>query len=297
MIDFWLPKWLNSILVNYSDYNKISRKDLEELRSLLIKFDSNDPLVSIVIPAWNEEEHITRTIASLAFNKFDFPCELLVVNNNSTDNTQKILDKIGVRSIIEIQQGIAPARRKGLLASKGKYHLCCDSDTIYPPFWIKNMTEALIKNEKKGVGCIYGSYSFIPGKGVSRIVLGLYEFSTSIIRAFKTKSSESRRVMGFSFGFVRTVGLHTNGFIMDKPRKFRNELGSSEYVTNSEDGMMAYSIKNAGYKILYVNNRKSRVWTSDRRITMDGGLLRGVRLRLLRTFFRRKFDVIANPKV
>jgi glycosyltransferase involved in cell wall biosynthesis len=295
MIDFWLPKWLKTLSDKYAANTGIKSEDIDEIRKLLKKFDAENPLVSIVIPAWNEEENIIKTIASLARNEFDFPCELFVVNNNSTDNTQAVLDNIGVRSIMETNQGIAPARRRGLLESKGKYQLCCDSDTVYPPTWIKNMTNALRYNEEKGVACIYGSYSFIPSDGKSRFVMGLYETGSSVIRSLKSKKTEARRVMGFNFGFTRSIGLEVNGFVMDKPRKFRNELGSAEYVGNSEDGMMASAIKKAGYKILFVNNRKSRVWTSDRRIIMDGGLFKGIKLRLLRTFNRKKFDKLAKP--
>ena len=297
MIDFWMPDWLKMVINKYSDYSKLNDTDMSDLRRLLSRFNQADPVVSVVIPAWNEQENIARTIASLALNKFDFPCELIVVNNNSTDNTQVILDNIGVRSVVERTQGIAPARRRGLLDSKGKFHLCCDSDTIYPPDWIKTMKEALEKNEKNKVACIYGSYSFIPSKGKSRFVMGLYETATSLIRMLKSEKTEARRVMGFSFGFVRSVGLETNGFIMDKPRKFRNEYGTPDYVGNSEDGMMASSIKKAGYKLLFVNNRRSRVWTSDRRIVMDGGLLKGIRLRLLKIFNRKKFDELSSKKV
>jgi glycosyltransferase involved in cell wall biosynthesis len=295
MIDFRLPDWLKRVINKYSDYKRLTDKDISELRLLLKKFETDNPLVSIVIPAWNEEENIARTIASLAMNKFDFPCELYVINNNSTDNTQAVLDNIGVRSMLETTQGIAPARRRGLLEAKGKYHLCCDSDTIYPPDWISTMTKALQNGEKDGVACIYGSYSFIPSEGKSRFVMGLYETGTYIMRSLKSKKTEAKRVMGFSFGFIRKTGLDANGFIMDKPRKFRNEFGSSEYVGNSEDGMMASSIRKAGYKILFVNNRRSRVWTSDRRIMMDGGLMRGVKLRLLKTFNRKKFDELSKP--
>jgi glycosyltransferase involved in cell wall biosynthesis len=294
MIDFWLPAWLKTLNSKYSENSRITDADIEELRKRLKKFDTEDPLVSIGIPAWNEEENIVKTVASLAFNEFDFPCEVYVINNNSTDNTQAWLDKIGVRSMIETNQGIAPARRRGLLEARGKYHLCCDSDTAYPPTWIKKMTESFLKNEKNGVACIYGSYSFIPSEGKSRFAMALYEVGSSFIRFFKSKKTEARRVMGFNFGFIRSIGMDVNGFIMDKPRKFRNEMGSSDYTGNSEDGLMASQIKKAGYKILFVNNRKSRVWTSDRRIVMDGGLLSGIKLRLLRTFNRKKFDKIAT---
>jgi len=295
MIDFRLPGWLKTIANRYSDYSKLTADDIADLRERLKKFDVSEPLASIVIPAWNEEENITKTIASLAYNEFDFPCELYVINNNSTDYTQNVLDNIGVRSILETNQGIAPARRRGLLEARGKYHLCCDSDTAYPPSWIKTMTRALSENEKKGVACIYGSYSFIPSEGQSRFSMALYETATGLIKSMKSKKTEARRVMGFSFGFVKDIGLEANGFIMEKPRKFRNELGSIDYVTNSEDGMMASSIKKAGHKLLYVNNRRSRVWTSDRRIMMDGGLLKGIKIRLIKVFNRKRFDKIVKP--
>jgi glycosyltransferase involved in cell wall biosynthesis len=296
MIDFWFPKWLKDLLSEYSDNDKLKTSDLAAIRENLRKFEVENPLVSIVIPAWNEEENIIKTIASLANNEFDFPCELFVVNNNSTDNTQAVLDRMGVRSMIETNQGIAPARRRGLVESRGRYHLCCDSDTIYPPTWIRKMAETLKNNEKKGVACIYGSYSFIPSDGNSRFIMGLYETGSALIRFFKSKETETRRVMGFNFGFIREVAMQVNGFIMDKPRKFRNELGSAEYVADSEDGLMASNIKKAGYKILYVNNRKSRVWTSDRRLLIDGGLFRAIKLRLIKIISRKTFDKIAKPK-
>ncbi|MEI7828596.1 MAG: glycosyltransferase family 2 protein [Prolixibacteraceae bacterium] len=294
MIDFYFPKWIKKLLVKFADNRQLTNEELADLRQRLKKFDVENPLVSIVIPAWNEEENITKTIASLAYNEFDFPCELYVINNNSTDNTQAVLDNIGVRSMMELNQGIAPARRRGLLEARGKYQLCCDSDTLYPPTWIKAMTEAIQNNEKNGVACIYGSYSFIPMEGKSRFVMGLYETGSSIIRALKSKKTEARRVMGFNFGLNKAVALEVNGFIMDKPRKFRNELGSAEYVGDSEDGKMASAIKKAGYKILYVNSRKSRAWTSDRRLQIDGGLMRAVMLRLLKIINRKAFDKIAK---
>ena len=296
MIDFWFPRWLKTILRKYPNNRKIADVDMEEIRKNLKKFEVESPLVSIVIPAWNEEENIIKTIASLALNEFDFACDLFVVNNNSTDNTQAVLDNIGVRSMLETNQGIAPARRRGLLESRGKYHLCCDSDTVYPASWIKCMTEAIQKNEKDGVACIYGSYSFIPHKGKSRFVMALYETASSVIRSFKSKETETRRVMGFNFGLNREIALQVNGFIMEKTRKFRNELGSADYVGNSEDGMMAFDIKKSGYKIMYVNSRKSRVWTSDQRMQIEGGLLRASLLRVIKIINRKAFDKIAEAK-
>jgi glycosyltransferase involved in cell wall biosynthesis len=289
MIAFNLPRWLETITKKYGDNRNISPDDLCELQERVKRFESAQPLVSIVIPAWNEDERITKTIASLAFNDFDFGCELLVVNNNSTDNTQSVIDRIGVRSLFESTQGIAPARRRGLTDSKGKYHLCCDSDTCYPPTWIKYMVDNLRKHEADGVACVYGSYAFIPASGKSRLVMSIYEIFSNFIRRFNSKENETRYVMGFNFGFNREVAIQVNGFVMEKPRKFRNVFGSEDFVADSEDGLMAFLIKKAGFKILYLNHKNSRVWTSNRRIIIDGGLKKAVFLRLTKLFNRKLF--------
>jgi hypothetical protein len=60
--------------------------------------------------------------------------------------------------------------------------------------------------------------------------------------------------------------------------------------------MMAFDIKKAGYKILYVNNKSSRAWTSDRRMQIEGGLFRASILRLIKIVNRKTFDKIANKK-
>ena len=69
MIDFWLPKWLKTLSDKYAANTGIKSEDIDEIRKLLKKFDAENPLVSIVIPAWNEEENIIKTIASLARNE------------------------------------------------------------------------------------------------------------------------------------------------------------------------------------------------------------------------------------
>jgi glycosyltransferase involved in cell wall biosynthesis len=287
MIDYVEPKWLQRVNTKYANLQSLSLAELDELRVRINQFEVENPLVSIVIPAWNEEENILKTLASLAYNEFDFPCELIVVNNNSTDNTQALLDNLGVRSLLETNQGIAPARQRGLMESRGKYHLCCDSDTIYPPTWIQSMTNTLQENEPNGVGCIYGSYSFIPSDVNGRLVMALYETATSFVRLFKSNKTEILRVLGFNFGFIRAIALAVDGFNMEKPRKFRNEKGSGDFVYRSEDGVMASNIKKAGYKLLFVNSRKTRAWTSDRRLLIDGGLKNAIVLRVIKRMERK----------
>src|SRR5687768_12833023 len=92
------PEWIDSRLLSCTKIEDLSESIFEEIRNNLTNFRSDQPLVSIVIPAFNEELSIIRTLHSLSMNKTTFPVEIVVVNNNSSDRTQAVLDKLNVRS-------------------------------------------------------------------------------------------------------------------------------------------------------------------------------------------------------
>jgi glycosyltransferase involved in cell wall biosynthesis len=67
--------------------------------------------VCVVIPAWNEEEPIGHTVKDFLTPEVD---ELIVVDNNSTDNTAKIAKAAGATVVPESIQGYGAAIRRGL---------------------------------------------------------------------------------------------------------------------------------------------------------------------------------------
>ena len=78
------------------------------------------PEVSVVIPAYNEEKDILRTLHSLCANNTTRSVEIIVVNNNSKDNTEALVKATGIACILETTQGITAARNAGLAAATGK---------------------------------------------------------------------------------------------------------------------------------------------------------------------------------
>ena len=124
------------------------------------------PEVSVVIPAYNEEKDILRTLHSLSANVTGRSVEIVVVNNNSKDNTEALVRAAGVTCVNETIQGITAARNAGLAAATGKYVLNADADTLYPKDWIEQMVAPLANNE--GVSITYGRFSFIPTGVTSR---------------------------------------------------------------------------------------------------------------------------------
>ena len=241
--------------------------DLESIRAGFQRLLKGTPEVSVVMPAYNEEDSILKTLSCLSKSVTSRSVEIIVVNNNSKDNTEAIVNSTGARCIQETKQGITPARNAGLAAARGKYILNADADTIYPPDWIEEMVKPL---DKENITCVYGRFSFIPTAGTPRTVYFFYEYTADFMRWFNKKfKEEAVNVYGFNSGFKKDQGLQVSGF--DHPPEA------------NEDGWLALKLRNKGFgKLYYVTSPKALVWTTDRRIQLDGGLWKGFVKRIKR---------------
>src|SRR5436189_6378134 len=107
-------------------------------------------MISIVIPAYNEAEHIGRTLGSLAAQQFDQPFEVIVVDNNSTDNTAEVAlqskANLNLRVIKETHRGRGAARAAGFAAAQGDIICSADADSALPPHWLATITAPLLKD-------------------------------------------------------------------------------------------------------------------------------------------------------
>ncbi len=100
---------------------------------------SSQPLLTIVIPSYNEAKRLPRTIPQVAHfvDSQDEEIEVIIVNNNSRDETRQIADEFAakfpyVRVIDEPRQGKGAAVRTGLLAGRGAYLFIADADLSMP---------------------------------------------------------------------------------------------------------------------------------------------------------------------
>ena len=273
---FKLPFWITPHLFKEKKFTDLSKNEILDLKSRIKKFSAEKPDISIVIPAWNEENNIFRAISSLAANNTSFKVEIVVINNNSTDGTQEVLEELGIRNYFQSKQGTPFARQLGLDMARGQYHLCADCDTFYPPDWINLMVKPMqMDTSIKGV---YGRYSFLPPKGENRFGLLFYELFTGFLIRIRRKNYEYLNVLGFNMGFVTEAGRNPNGFNVKGVRKFDNAAGSDYYIEEAEDGQMAVHLKKRG-RLNLVTNAKARVYTSPRRLLYDGGIFKAFKNR------------------
>jgi glycosyltransferase involved in cell wall biosynthesis len=274
---FALPSWMKSHRYTNKKFTDLTPDEINDLKMRIAKFQDQSPEVSVIIPAWNEENNIYRALSSLASSKTKRKVEIVVINNNSTDQTQEVLETLGVRNYFQPIQGIPFTRQMGLENARGKYHLCADSDSFYPPNWIDLMVKPM-EDDPKIVG-VYGRYAFLPITGNDRFLLWFYERVTGVLVWIRKSKREYINVLGFNMGFITAVGLNNGGFKVTNVRKFDNALGSEYFVDEAEDGRMAINLKKMG-NLMLVRSNKARVFTSSRRLIAEGGLLKSFTNRL-----------------
>lgn len=94
------------------------------------------PLVSVVIPTYNHENHVLETLRSVFAQTFtDY--EIIVINDGSSDNTARVLRPLvsegKIRYFEQLNGGQASARNHGLRHVRGEFIALLDDDDLWPP--------------------------------------------------------------------------------------------------------------------------------------------------------------------
>ncbi|MCB1693692.1 MAG: glycosyltransferase family 2 protein, partial [Pseudomonadales bacterium] len=107
-------------------------------------------LASIVVCTFNRADALTMTVRSLCEQMLpaDWDVEVLVVDNNSNDDTRAVVERCGrdydgrLRYLFEPRQGKSHALNSGLAAARGELFLITDDDCVADPDWLLQMIAA-----------------------------------------------------------------------------------------------------------------------------------------------------------
>src|SRR3989338_4849222 len=103
-------------------------------------------MISVIIPACNEEKYIGKTISSVRGQNYK-KYEIIVVCDGCTDSTVKLAGKLADRTIIlKKRVGPAIAKNKGAIAAAGDKLIFLDADTRLSRNAMKNIEGVLMKN-------------------------------------------------------------------------------------------------------------------------------------------------------
>jgi len=99
-------------------------------------------VISVAVPAYNEQELIAGCLDSLLNQNLDKDkYEIIVIDNNSTDLTAKIAREKGVRVEKELKKGYVHAIRKGIEVSQADIIAFTDADCRVPANWISKILD------------------------------------------------------------------------------------------------------------------------------------------------------------
>lgn len=110
------------------------------------------PFVSVVIPAFNEELNIAKTLESISKQDYAGKVEVVVCDNNSSDRTAEIATGHGARVVKETQKGTRFAYDRAMRESNGEIIIATNADTLLPTNWISKIVAAYEDPEVVGVG-------------------------------------------------------------------------------------------------------------------------------------------------
>ena len=232
----WYDKYLSIYGKSPED---IPETILDEIKEKLEIMQSKDPLISVVVIAYNEERRLSSCLWSLSELQTYYPIEILGVNNNSKDQTEVVYQRLGLPYYNETKQSPGFARQCGLDHSKGKYYFCIDADTFYPPRYVDLMMTKLLKPD---VSCVSSFWSFFPDEKHSSFGLFLFEMIRDMflyVQHFKRPELCVRgMVFAFNSDYARQVKIRTD-------------------IRRGEDGSLALSLKPFG-KIAFLYHRQAR---------------------------------------
>lgn len=131
------------------------------------KYETNGPVVSVIMPAYNAERTIAAAIRSVQEqNAADW--ELLVVDDGSRDGTCAIVEAIAAedpRVVFlknEVNLGVAKTRNRAMELARGQFVALLDSDDYWRPGKLEKQIALL---EKTGAGLCYTAYAVVGENG------------------------------------------------------------------------------------------------------------------------------------
>lgn len=258
----WYHKYMH---VYGRPFSKAPADLVEEIRDNFARLQSDKPLVTVSIIAYNEERHLLACLWALSEMQCRYPVEVIGVDNDSRDRTAEIFKAVGLTYYKETYHGCGHARLCGLLQANGKYHINIDADTIYPPRYVELMTEVL---ERPKVVAVSSLWSYVPDEDHSRLALKLYEFSRDCYLRLLSFNRPELSVRGLVFAY-HTIPAVNEGIRTD--------------IKRGEDGSLALSLKHYG-KIVFLRNREARPVTGYGTVGADGTLMSSFRVRALKAF-------------
>lgn len=225
------------------------------------------PKVSIVIVSFNTKKLIVDCIKSIksATNNLDY--EIIVVDNNSVDNSLEAIRKLKYKNISFIEnkdnRGFAKANNQGISLAKGKYILLLNSDTYITSNVISDVVGWMDKHEKVGIAScsllnkdltMQGSGGFFPTP--LRVFMWMFFLDDipgmdSLVKPFHPMHTRSLYKNESYFNKTQSQDWVTGAFFLIREQVIE-QVGAfdEDFFMYTEEVELCYRAKLAGWKVM-----------------------------------------------
>lgn len=196
------------------------------------------PSVSIIIPAHNEALLLTKCLTALVNQKESPPFEIIVVDNNSSDNTSQIARSFAARVVREKKQGPAAARNRGIREARSQLLIFVDADCIVAPRHVARINEWFGADPKRLAAA--GAYDFYDAPFIIRWFAKKTRLYMRYYRILKSLFDVQILLSG-NFAIRKDTMLKVGGF----DETFQD-------IYHSEDTDLAIRLHKAGITVQYL---------------------------------------------
>lgn len=226
--------------------------------------------ISIIICTYNRALYIEESIVSaLNQDATGIDYEVVIINNNSTDNTDSICQRVinnhpnsAIQYYIETEQGLSAARNSGMNLAKGEIFAFIDDDAMVFPDFVRQIDQAYSKFPEMAAsgGRIYPRFESKAPKWMSKFLIPLM----SVI----DKGEDVKPFTGTGYPIGANMAFRKK--IIEQVGNFNTSLGrSGGNLQGGEEKDIFNRIKNKGFSIFYLPNVRVNHVIPDARLTAD----------------------------
>lgn len=189
-------------------------------------------LISAVIPTYNREKTIGRAIESV-LAQAHLPFEIVVIDDGSEDNTQKVVESYGkiVRYVYQANKGVSAARNRGVSEANTEWIAFLDSDDYWLPHHLGNIVSAI--RDTNGRASLYFSDTMRSQEKGGESLWDLCRFQVRGTYHFQDEASE--------WAFMRIQPMMLQSSVIRK-EAYRNAGGLPEKMLTREDTFLFYKL-------------------------------------------------------
>ena len=225
--------------------NDIPKNDITEYPTIVLP-ETNEPLVSIIIPVFNQFTYTYNCLSAIVKNSGSIPYEVVLADDCSSDFTKQVEKVVKNIHIVRTQENLRFLKNCNYSAkfARGKYYLFLNNDTQVQPNWLIPLVQLMEENTDIG---LTGSRLVYPDGRLQEAGGILWKDGS----AWNYGNGKNPALP--EYNYVKEVDYISGASMMVRSELWKQLGGFDERFVPAycEDSDLAFSVRKAGYRVVY----------------------------------------------